>query len=167
MNITWLESICQTAANTSIWLGIDDQSSWWHIVADSFKKELAEKISVDSDSVISLWPLMSDEQGGGDYETVRLMIVDRLSRIGLAPNLADSFPFLQIAQHALNRHPGWGELGLRWIASIPVNQIDHDLAYKLFVFSGNRKLNQSLRHKIKKQVHVWELNNGMSFVRPR
>ena len=109
---------------------------------------------------------MFDKEGfGGDYHFVKNAIKNRLHEAGHDIQIVESFPFLEIAQDAIRRHPGWAQGGLSWIADFELENVGEDLAYFMFTRSFDRKLPQNLRHKLQAGVHRWEKAHQCCFVR--
>jgi hypothetical protein len=156
-NIVWLPPLFTNAGGADIVVGVTLESAWY------LQSQSQSPIRITSDTIHpSIVPLVQPSYGG-DYDTARNLVTDRVVAAGLAPEIAASFPFDFPVRTAFRMSAFWMLHAAAWIPHLPY---DESHGRDLLRLSLDPERSQSDRHEFARHLHKWETDNSISLIRP-
>lgn len=155
VEITWLAPLFTNAGGADVTVGVTSDDRWF-LTFDSV-------IPLTPDTIHpALLPLLQDGFGGG-FHTVHELVCDRLVSAGLCSASVDTFPFLAPVRTAFSGSSAfWVDLAAEWLGYV---SYEEPFARTLLTLTDDKALSQDVRHLIRRHLHEWEAENGLSLVR--
>jgi hypothetical protein len=153
--VTWLPPLFTNAGGADVVVGVTSDSAWL--------LQLDSPIRIASETRHpAILPLVQPGYGG-DYATVHALISDRLDAVGLPSSVADTFPFMFPIRTAFDSSAFWAAHAAAWLPHV---NFDESFAIVLLRFTLDNQIPQADRHLVARHVHQWEVDRGVSLVRP-
>lgn len=151
----WLDSLFINAGGDEVCVGLDEGGNWY------LKKSFPHRLDKNSEEAMLL-PLMEPGYGGTLID-VKKRIRSRLKDKGFDVTFAETFPYSVPVRTALKHKMGhWIGLAVNWVPEV---DLDLDLAEMIVEILDERWIDQKYRHKLKRELHKWERDNGYTLIR--